>query len=121
MLTQRTVDRVTKPGRCRDRNGIPGLLLQVSASRAKSWLLRYVLGGTERWAKTRRLYLHGTGCFFIRSIGSSRACAKRACRKNERSVLSSGQLVKQRLRLFQIERVEAFGELGVDWSEDCGP
>jgi integrase len=48
MLTQRMVDRVTKPGRYRDRNGMPGLLLQVSASGAKSWLLRYVLGGTER-------------------------------------------------------------------------
>jgi integrase len=48
MLTQRMVDRVTEPGRYRDRNGMPGLLLQVSASGAKSWLLRYVLGGTER-------------------------------------------------------------------------
>jgi hypothetical protein len=48
MLTQRMVDRVTKPGRYRDRNGMPGLLLQVSASGAKSYLLRYVLRGTER-------------------------------------------------------------------------
>ena len=48
MLSQRMVDRVTKPGRYRDRNGMPGLLLQVSASGAKSYLLRYVLRGTER-------------------------------------------------------------------------
>jgi integrase len=48
MLTQRMVERVTKPGRYRDRNGMPGLLLQVSASGAKSWLLRYVLRGQER-------------------------------------------------------------------------
>jgi integrase len=48
MLTQRMVDRVTKPGRYRDRNGMPGLLLQVSATGARSWLLRYVLRGTER-------------------------------------------------------------------------
>jgi integrase len=48
MLTQRMVERVTKPGRYRDRNGMPGLLLQVSATGAKSWLLRYVLRGQER-------------------------------------------------------------------------
>ena len=48
MLSQRMVDRVTKPGRYRDRNGMPGLLLQVSSTGAKSWLLRYVLAGTER-------------------------------------------------------------------------
>jgi hypothetical protein len=35
--------------------------------------------------------------------------------------LSGLQLVEQRLRLFQIERIEAFGELGVDWNEDRGP
>lgn len=29
-------------------------------------------------------------------------------------------VVEQRLRC-QIERIEAFGELGVDWSEDRGP
>ena len=33
-------------------------------------------------------------------------------------MLSSGQLVEQRLRLFQIERVEAFGEPAVDRSEE---
>ena len=32
-------------------------------------------------------------------------------------MLSSGQLVKQRLRLFQIERVKPFGEPAVDRSE----
>jgi integrase len=48
MLTQRMVDRVTKPGRYRDRNGMPGLLLQVSTSGAKSYLLRYELRGAER-------------------------------------------------------------------------
>ena len=35
--------------------------------------------------------------------------------------VSGLQLVEQRLRLFQIERIEAFGELGVDWNEDRGP
>ena len=35
--------------------------------------------------------------------------------------MSGLQLVEQLLGLFQIERVEAFGELGVDWSEDRGP
>jgi hypothetical protein len=34
-----------------------------------------------------------------------------------RSALSSCQLVEQRLCLFQIERVEAFAEPAVDWSE----
>jgi hypothetical protein len=32
-------------------------------------------------------------------------------------VLLSCQFVQQRLSLFQIERVEAFGEPAVDWSE----
>jgi hypothetical protein len=48
MLSQRTVDRVTKPGRYRDRGGMPGLLLNVSATGAKSWLLRFELNGIER-------------------------------------------------------------------------
>ena len=38
-----------------------------------------------------------------------------------RNSLSGVQLVEQRLRLFQIERIEAFGELSVDWSEDREP
>jgi hypothetical protein len=36
-------------------------------------------------------------------------------------MLSSCQLIEQHLRLLQIERIEAFGELAVDWSEDRGP
>ena len=48
MLTQRFIERVTKPGRYRDRGGMPGLLLQVTANGTKSWVLRYVLRGTER-------------------------------------------------------------------------
>jgi hypothetical protein len=46
-----------------------------------------------------------------------RACAWLGCRKNERSALSSDQLIEQRLGLFQIARVEAFGEPAVDRSE----
>jgi hypothetical protein len=46
-----------------------------------------------------------------------RACAWLGCRKNERSALSSDQLIEQRLGLFQIERVEAFGKPPVDRSE----
>ena len=43
------------------------------------------------------------------------ACARPGCRRDERSQV--GQLVEQRLSLFQIERVEAFGEPAVDRSE----
>ena len=47
----------------------------------------------------------------------SMACARLGCRKNERSTLSSDQLIEQRLRLFQIERIEPFGEPAVDRSK----
>jgi hypothetical protein len=47
MLSQRKVERLTKRGRYRD-GLVPGLLLQVSASGARSWLLRYELHGVER-------------------------------------------------------------------------
>jgi integrase len=48
MLTQKRVDRETKkPGRYRD-GMIKGLLLQVSPTGAKSWVLRYERNGHER-------------------------------------------------------------------------
>jgi hypothetical protein len=47
-----------------------------------------------------------------------KASARLGCRKNERSAISAGKLVEQRLSLFQIERVEAFGEPPVDRSEE---
>ena len=48
MLTAKRVERTTKPGRYRDRDGVKGLLLQISESGAKSWVLRYMLDGKER-------------------------------------------------------------------------
>jgi integrase len=48
MLSAKKVERATKPGRypC---GLIKGLSLQVTASGAKSWVLRYQLRGDERW------------------------------------------------------------------------
>jgi integrase len=46
-LTAKRVERTTTPGRYRDRI-VPGLLLQISESGAKSWVLRYALHGKER-------------------------------------------------------------------------
>jgi hypothetical protein len=48
MLTAKRVERTKKPGRYRDRDGVKGLLLQISKSGAKSWVLRYMLDGRER-------------------------------------------------------------------------
>ena len=45
------------------------------------------------------------------------AGARPGCQNNDRSALSSGQLVEQRLRLLQIARVKPFGEPAVDRSE----
>ena len=47
MLTAKRVERTKKPGRYRD-GIVPGLLLQISDSGAKSWVLRYELHGCER-------------------------------------------------------------------------
>jgi integrase len=47
MLTAKKVERTKTPGRYRD-GIIPGLLLQISESGAKSWILRYELRGRER-------------------------------------------------------------------------
>ena len=46
MLTAKRVERTTKPGRYRD-GLVKGLLLQISESGAKSWVLRYELHGRE--------------------------------------------------------------------------
>jgi len=48
MLSAKKVERATKPGRypC---GLVRGLLLQVTESGAKSWVLRYQLHGRERW------------------------------------------------------------------------
>jgi integrase len=46
MLTARTVERTKKPGRYRD-GLVKGLLLQISESGAKSWVLRYERAGKE--------------------------------------------------------------------------
>jgi integrase len=48
MLTAKRVERTKKPGRYRDSGGVTGLLLQISDSGAKSWVLRYELNGRER-------------------------------------------------------------------------
>jgi integrase len=49
MLTQKRIERTKKPGRYRDRGGpVKGLLLQISANGAKSYILRYELDGRER-------------------------------------------------------------------------
>ena len=48
MLTAKCVERTKKPGRYRDSGGIRGLLLQISANGAKSWVLRYERHGKER-------------------------------------------------------------------------
>src|SRR6516165_11052041 len=47
MLTAKKVERTKKPGRYRD-GMIKGLLLQVSPTGAKSWVLRYERHGRER-------------------------------------------------------------------------
>jgi integrase len=47
MLTAKRVERTKRPGRYRDGT-VKGLLLQISDSGAKSWVLRYMLDGRER-------------------------------------------------------------------------
>jgi hypothetical protein len=47
-LTVRKVARATKPGRYRE-GSVRGLYLQVMSASNRSWLLRYALGGHERW------------------------------------------------------------------------
>jgi integrase len=47
-LTVKRVARLTKPGRYRD-GLVRGLYLQVMSASNRSWLLRYALGGHERW------------------------------------------------------------------------
>jgi len=47
-LTVKRVARLTKPGRYRD-GVVRGLYLQVMSASNRSWLLRYALGGHERW------------------------------------------------------------------------
>jgi integrase len=47
MLTAKKVERTKAPGRYRD-GLVKGLLLQISDSGAKSWILRYELHGRER-------------------------------------------------------------------------
>lgn len=47
MLTAKKVERTKKAGRHRD-GLVPGLLLQIGDSGAKSWVLRYMLHGKER-------------------------------------------------------------------------
>jgi integrase len=46
MLTAKRVERTKQPGRYRD-GIVPGLLLQITESGAKSWVLRYELNGRE--------------------------------------------------------------------------
>jgi integrase len=48
MLTMKAVERAKTAGRYRC-GLVKGLLLQVTASGAKSWVLRYELNGCERW------------------------------------------------------------------------
>lgn len=46
MLTAKRVERTKRPGRYRD-GMVPGLMLQIGESGAKSWILRYELNGRE--------------------------------------------------------------------------
>src|SRR4051812_12916318 len=48
MLSAKKVERVNAKGRYAD-GVVPGLYLQVSASGAKSWLLRYEINKRKRW------------------------------------------------------------------------
>ncbi len=48
MLSAKKVERVKAKGRYADGT-VSGLYLQVSANRAKSWLLRYEIRGRKRW------------------------------------------------------------------------
>ena len=48
MLTAKKVERAKKPGRYRC-GLVKGLLLQVTDTGARSWVLRYELRGRERW------------------------------------------------------------------------
>ena len=45
-LSLKRIERATEPGRYFDAHG---LYLQINAGGAKSWLLRYVVNGRERW------------------------------------------------------------------------
>jgi Arm DNA-binding domain len=49
MLSAKKIERGCKePGRYLDKGGAPGLMLQVSKSGARSWILRYQLDHKER-------------------------------------------------------------------------
>jgi integrase len=70
MLTAKQVERTAKPGRYRDRGGVPGLLLQISTNGAKSYVLRYERHGRER--------MLGLGSASILSLKDARERARQA-------------------------------------------
>jgi integrase len=76
MLTAKKVERTKKPGRyaC---GLIPGLLLQIAKSGAKSWVLRYERDGKEHWL--------GLGSVRIFNLKEARERARR-----ERQLLVDG-------------------------------
>ena len=73
MLSAKKVERVKAKGRYADGT-LPGLYLQVSASGAKSWLLRYEIGGRKRWM--------GLGPASVFSLKEARERARRPARRS---------------------------------------
>lgn len=72
MLSAKKVERVKAKGRHADGT-MPGLYLQVSASGAKSWLLRYEIDGRKRWM--------GLGSASVFSLKEARERARLARQK----------------------------------------
>lgn len=66
-LTIKRVSKLTAPGRYFDQHG---LYLQVQSAKNRSWLLRYEMGGRERWA--------GLGPLHTVSLKEARARARKA-------------------------------------------
>jgi hypothetical protein len=67
-----------------------------------------------------RRHLRTAGCVNSCLAERERAlagCARLGSESHEQLRRSSGYLIEQRFCLFQIERVEAFGEPPVDWSK----
>lgn len=87
MLTAKCVERTTNPGRYRD-GLVPDLLLQISESGAKSWVLRYALHGRERM-----MGLGGTVAFNLKEA-RERARSARQLLADGVDLLASKQAAK---------------------------
>jgi integrase len=48
MLSAKKIEKTKLPGRYLDKNGVPGLYLQVAPGGSKSWILRYEINGKEK-------------------------------------------------------------------------